>query len=149
MDIKIRTALIGDLDALVNFNQSMARETENKELDSKVLESGVAALINDRNKGFYLVAEQDSQVVGSLMVTNEWSDWRNAVFWWIQSVYILPQYRRKGLYAMLYEEVKLLAKQEGNVCGWRLYVEKDNIIAQMTYKALGMNESHYLMFEES
>jgi ribosomal protein S18 acetylase RimI-like enzyme len=149
MDIKIRTALIGDLDALVNFNQSMARETENKELDSKVLESGVAALINDRNKGFYLVAEQDSQVVGSLMVTNEWSDWRNAVFWWIQSVYILPQYRRKGLYAMLYEEVKLLAKQDGNVCGWRLYVEKDNIIAQMTYKALGMNESHYLMFEES
>ena len=149
MDIKIRTAVISDLNALVNFNQSMARETENKVLDSKVLESGVEALMTDRSKGFYLVAEQDCQVIGSLMVTNEWSDWRNAVFWWVQSVYVLPQYRRKGIYAMLYQEVKLLAKQDGNVCGWRLYVEKDNLIAQQTYKALGMNESHYLMFEES
>ena len=148
MDIKIRTAVISDLDALVNFNQSMAKETENKELDNKVLQSGVGALIDDPTKGFYLVAEQDSQVVGSLMVTNEWSDWRNAVFWWVQSVYILPQFRRKGIYAKLYEEVKSLAKQDGNVCGWRLYVEKVNIIAQQTYKALGMDESHYLMFEE-
>ncbi|MFT5676789.1 MAG: ribosomal protein S18 acetylase RimI-like enzyme [Paraglaciecola sp.] len=149
MDIKIRTALSSDLNALVNFNQSMARETENKELDSKVLESGVGALIADLSKGFYLVVEQDCQVIGSLMVTNEWSDWRNAAFWWIQSVYVLPQYRRKGIYAMLYQEVKLLAKKDGNVCGWRLYVEKDNLIAQKTYEALGMNESHYLMFEES
>ena len=149
MDIKIRTAVISDLNALVNFNQSMARETENKELDNRVLESGVGALIADRSKGFYLVAEQDCQVIGSLMVTNEWSDWRNAVFWWVQSVYVLPQYRRKGIYAMLYQEVKLLAKQDGNVCGWRLYVEKDNLIAQQTYNALGMNESHNLMFEES
>ncbi|KXI30618.1 GNAT family N-acetyltransferase [Paraglaciecola hydrolytica] len=148
MQTNIRIANLQDLAALVDFNQSMALETENKKLDSDVLNKGVGALIADPNKGFYLVAEQDKQVVGSLMVTTEWSDWRNAVFWWIQSVYIVPQCRRQGIYGMLYAQVKELAKQNGNICGFRLYVEKENLIAQRTYEAMGMLESHYLMYEE-
>ncbi|WP_340679863.1 GNAT family N-acetyltransferase [Paraglaciecola sp.] len=148
MQISIRVANRQDLAALVNFNQSMALETENKKLDSDVLNKGVGALMADPNKGFYLVAEQNAQVVGSLMVTTEWSDWRNAVFWWIQSVYILPQNRRQGIYGLLYSKVKELAEQDGNVCGLRLYVEKENVIAQRTYEALGMEQSHYLMYEE-
>jgi ribosomal protein S18 acetylase RimI-like enzyme len=148
MKTNIRIANMQDITALVDFNQSMALETENKKLDSKILNKGVGALVADPNKGFYLVAEQDKQVVGSLMVTTEWSDWRNAVFWWIQSVYIIPQCRRQGIYGLLYAKVKELAEQNGNICGFRLYVEKENVIAQRTYESLGMQESHYLMYEE-
>lgn len=148
MQLNIRIALQKDINSLVDFNQNMALETEQKQLDTTVLTRGVGALVSDPNKGFYLVAEHNERVVGSLMVTTEWSDWRNAVFWWIQSVYIVPQYRRKGIYAQLYAKVKELAKQQGNICGFRLYVEKDNSIAQSTYETLGMHESHYLMYEE-
>jgi ribosomal protein S18 acetylase RimI-like enzyme len=137
-----------DLASLVKFNQLMAWETEQKTLDKIVLCKGVAALVADHNKGFYLVAEQDNNVVGSLMVTTEWSDWRNGVFWWVQSVYISPDFRRQGVYAQLYAEVKILAEQQQNVCGFRLYVEKENLIAQKTYESLGMEKSHYLMYEE-
>jgi ribosomal protein S18 acetylase RimI-like enzyme len=145
----IRLAEIDDIDTLVEFNQQMAMETENKVLDESILKKGVSRLIEDQNKGFYLVAEKDDKVVGSLMVTTEWSDWRNGVFWWIQSVYIGPDFRRQGIYASLYNKVKQLAGEAENVCGYRLYVEKENTIAQQTYKSLGMAESHYLMFEES
>ena len=146
--VKIRVEEQSDLASLVSFNQLMASETEDKTLDEQILRKGVANLIDDKNKGFYLVAEVNQQVVGSLMVTTEWSDWRNAIFWWIQSVYIVPSHRRIGVYAKLYAQVKALAEQEDNVCGFRLYVEKDNLVAQKTYQALGMQESHYLMFEE-
>jgi len=148
MQLNIRVAKDKDIAALVDFNQNMAFETEKKHLDPEVLTKGVGALVADPSKGFYLVAELDDQVVGSLMVTTEWSDWRNAVFWWIQSVYIVPHCRRKGVYAQLYAEVKVLAKEQGNICGFRLYVETENIVAQRTYAALGMHESHYLMYEE-
>jgi len=147
--MQIRLAGIDDIDTLVNFNQQMAMETENKVLNEITLKKGVSRLIEDQNKGFYLVAEQDAQVLGSLMVTTEWSDWRNGVFWWIQSVYVTPAFRRQGIYAKLYAKVKVLAGEAENVCGFRLYVEKENIIAQQTYKTLGMSESHYLMFEQS
>ena len=146
--IKIRVAEKSDLASLVTFNQLMAWETEQKTLDESILSKGVAALIADQNKGFYLVAEQDKKVVGSLMVTTEWSDWRNGVFWWVQSVYISPDFRRQGVYAQLYAEVKSLAEQQQNVCGFRLYVEKENLVAQKTYESLGMEQSHYLMYEE-
>ena len=148
MQTSIRVATLQDLAALVDFNQSMALETEKKQLATAILNKGVGALIADATKGFYLVAEQNSQVVGSLMVTTEWSDWRNGVFWWIQSVYIVPQCRRQGIYGLLYSKVKELAQQNGNVCGFRLYVEKENLVAQRTYEALGMEQSHYLMYEE-
>jgi ribosomal protein S18 acetylase RimI-like enzyme len=146
--VNIRVAEQSDLASLVNFNQLMAWETEQKKLDESTLSSGVAALIADDKKGFYLVAQHNAQVVGSLMVTTEWSDWRNGVFWWIQSVYISPDYRRRGVYAKLYAQVKTLAEQQHDVCGFRLYVEKENIIAQKTYESLGMQQSHYLMYEE-
>ena len=98
--MKIRKATINDQAALVNFNQLMAMETENKQLDTNILTSGVNAVLSDANKGFYLVAETDSQdIAGSLMVTLEWSDWRNSQFWWIQSVYVTPEYRRTGVYS--------------------------------------------------
>ncbi|MFT2092637.1 GNAT family N-acetyltransferase [Paraglaciecola sp. 2405UD69-4] len=143
----LRIASKVDLLTLVEFNQLMAFETEQKTLDEALLTRGVAGLLEDKNKGFYLVAEQDGKVVASLMVTTEWSDWRNSTFWWIQSVYVVPKSRRKGLYSALYNQVKELAKDQ-SVCGFRLYVEKDNFVAQKTYRSLGMDESHYLMFEE-
>lgn len=143
----IRKAQVSDIQSLVNFNQLMAKETEDKQLDSDILTLGVSNLVNDASKGFYLVAEIEGLVVGSLMVTTEWSDWRNSEFWWIQSVYIVPKFRRKGLYSALYNQVKYFGEKAGNVCGYRLYVERENRVAQRTYEALAMGESHYLMFE--
>ena len=146
--LKIRKASNKDLAALVNFNQLMAMETENKKLDTKVLTSGVNAVLSDVNKGFYLVAETDDQdIAGSLMVTLEWSDWRNSQFWWIQSVYVMPKYRRTGVYSTLYNQVKQLAENSEGVCGYRLYVEKDNQIAQTTYQKLGMKATYYDTYE--
>ncbi|GAC15286.1 GNAT family N-acetyltransferase [Aliiglaciecola lipolytica] len=146
--ITIRQASKSDVSALVDFNQAMALETEDKKLNSDVLTAGVSALILDKTKGFYLVAEQQNgEIAGSLMVTFEWSDWRNSQFWWIQSVYVRPQNRRTGIYSMLYEKVKMLAEDTQGVCGFRLYVEHDNQVAQETYKKLGMKASHYYMFE--
>jgi ribosomal protein S18 acetylase RimI-like enzyme len=150
-EINIRFADAGDVGALVSFNQAMARETEAKQLDREVLAAGVEGLLKNEQYGFYVVAEQASaespEAVGSLMVTYEWSDWRNGLFWWIQSVYIKPEFRRRGIYRQLYEFVKEMAAEQG-VCGFRLYVEKENRIAQQTYEQLGMTETHYLMFEE-
>lgn len=150
-EFNIRLGEVRDIETLVDFNQSMARETEAKELDADVLRAGVDNLLKSDEQGFYVVAEtsltSSSEVVGSLMVTYEWSDWRNGNFWWIQSVYIKPEFRRRGIYRRLYEFVKELA-EDRNVCGFRLYVEKENRIAQQTYERLGMSESHYVMYEE-
>jgi len=145
---EIRAAKITDTAALVTFNQDMAMETEGKTLDPATIKPGVAAVFEDKKKGFYVVAEQHEKIVGGLMVTYEWSDWRNAWFWWIQSVYILPEARGTGLYRRMYEFVKDRAAEAGNVCGFRLYVETENIQAQKVYARVGMSQSHYLMYEE-
>lgn len=148
--MKVRKAQVNDLQALVNFNQAMALETENKTLDETVLRAGVAGMLNHPQRGFYLVAENDkNEITGSLMVTYEWSDWRNSTFCWIQSVYIKPEYRRKGVYSSLYQHVQKMVEQDADICGYRLYVETDNVAAQKTYEALGMQHSHYLMYESS
>jgi GNAT superfamily N-acetyltransferase len=147
-EILIRTAKSGDVNSLVEFNQAMALETEGKRLDTQILQSGVEAVFRDERKGFYVVAENDGEIIGGLMVTFEWSDWRNAWFWWIQSVYILPDFRGRGIYRGLYEFVKQQALENKDVCGFRLYVERENVKAQKVYKKLNMEESHYLMFEE-
>ena len=126
----------------------MARETEGKELPYEVIEPGVTGLIHHPEYGFYLVAETQGQIIGSLLVTYEWSDWRNGLLWWIQSVYIPLHWRRCGVYSKLYETTKTLAEKAGNVRGFRLYVEKNNLTAQRAYSALGMKENHYLLFEE-
>jgi len=144
----IRLAVSSDIEALVEFNQAMALETEGKHLDGDTLRKGVEAVFADEKKGFYVVTEDAGQIVGGLMVTYEWSDWRNAWFWWIQSVYILPEARGTKLYSRLYDFVKVRAAEAGNVCGFRLYVETENTHAQSVYDAVGMSRSHYLMYEE-
>jgi len=146
--MNIRRAVQSDSKALAEFNTNMARETEGIELIPSVIGSGVKVMIENPQMGFYLVVEDEGKIQASLMVTTEWSDWRNGLFWWIQSVYVNQQYRRQGLYRKLYEHVKSLAEAENHVCGFRLYVEHDNHIAQKTYRPLGMDETSYKMYEE-
>ncbi len=126
----------------------MAKETEDKELLPDVVKAGVLTLLQHKELGFYLVAESEGKLVGSLMITTEWSDWRNGIFWWIQSVYVEPNSRRKGAFRALYQEVEKLSKEESNVCGYRLYVEKENLAAQAVYRSLGLEETHYRLFEK-
>ena len=146
--MQIRKARKNDIDALIGFNEAMALETEGKSLYTGTLKKGVEAVFEDPKKGFYLVAEEDARVLGGLMITFEWSDWRDAWFWWIQSVYVVPEYRGKGVYSRLYDFAKQEAANAGNTCGFRLYVEKENNHAQRVYKKLGMEETYYLMYEE-
>ena len=145
--VTIRRAEPRDAEAIARFNIAMALETEGKALDPAVISAGVEALLDNPALGFYLVAAAEAQVVASLMITTEWSDWRNGVFWWVQSVYVKPAFRRRGIYRQMYGAVKEMA-QDANVCGFRLYVERENYRAQATYEALGMTETPYRMFEE-
>ena len=146
-NIEIRRATPADVETLVAFNAAMARETEDKDLDLASLRAGINALLKDEALGFYLVADIDGQAVGQLMITTEWSDWRNAHFWWLQSLYVLPDYRRKGVFRHLYSYIQAQAGRAGNVCGLRLYVERTNRHAQQVYVNLGMELSHYDMYE--
>jgi len=146
--MNIRLARESDAAALVEFNQAMALETEGKTLDKQILQSGVESVFHDEKKGFYVVAEEDGRIIGGLMITFEWSDWRDGWFWWIQSVYILPEARGRGMYRLLYDFVKQAAREKRDVCGFRLYVEKENAHAQKVYEKLGMEATYYLMYEE-
>jgi GNAT superfamily N-acetyltransferase len=145
--LRIRAAESRDTDVLADFNVAMALETENRQLDPPTVQAGVAGMFAQPQLGFYLVAELDQRVVGSLMVTYEWSDWRNKCFWWIQSVYVEPAYRRQGIFTRLFQAVRTQASRRDDVCGLRLYVEQHNRIAQSTYTSLGMDETHYDMYE--
>ena len=139
--LNIRKAAPLDLEILKLFNEKMALETEGKKLDSQTLEQGIRELLTNEDQGFYLIAEDlDRKAVASLAITYEWSDWRNGLFWWIQSVYVREEFRRKGVFSNLYKTVKMRAKKEANVCGVRLYVEQFNNIAQSTYSSLGMKK---------
>lgn len=146
--MNIRKAVAADLTDIVNFNQAMAMETEGLQLDTATLTKGVSTLLENPAKGFYLVADIDGEIAGSLMVTFEWSDWRAKDYYWIQSVYIRPEHRRKGIYTRLYQAVKDMAAAAGGAASFRLYVEQENANAQHTYEALGMEKSYYLMYEE-
>ncbi len=146
-EIEVRRAGLSDLDTLVSFNAAMAFETEDKGLDEEKLRSGVLAALNNETLGFYLLAEIDGRTTGQLMITTEWSDWRNAYFWWIQSVYVAPEFRRRGVYRALDRQVREDAQAAGDVCGIRLYVERTNHRAQQVYVNLGMSRSHYDMYE--
>jgi GNAT superfamily N-acetyltransferase len=147
MDITIRHAAASDAVIIAEFNARMAKETENLNLDRELLRRGTEALLADLSKGAYYLAETGETVIGQLMITYEWSDWRNATYWWIQSVYVLPEYRMHGVFRKLYQHIESLARTCGDVCGLRLYVDASNKRAQQTYKALGMNHSHYQMME--
>jgi ribosomal protein S18 acetylase RimI-like enzyme len=147
-ELTIRPAIAGDADALAAFNIAMARETEGKRLRPDVVGAGVRRMLAEPGLGFYLVAEAGGKVVGSLMVTTEWSDWRNGRFWWIQSVYVVTEWRRRGVFRALYAHVKALAAAAPDVCGFRLYVEHENADAQATYRQLGMEMTDYRLMEE-
>ncbi len=147
-NIQTRRARIEDADLIIGFQCAMALETENKTLSVETVSSGVKGVMTRPELGFYVIAESDNKVAGSLLVTPEWSDWRNGYFWWVQSVYVAPKYRRLGIYRMLYNHVKQQAETEPNVVGFRLYVERDNITAQRAYENLGMHPAHYMMYEE-
>jgi ribosomal protein S18 acetylase RimI-like enzyme len=146
--LTIRRAVEADADAIIRFNMAMALETEQKVLPENKIRPGVTALFRKPEYGFYLVAVSGDRVVGCLMVTCEWSDWRNGLFWWIQSVYVIPEFRRSGVYRSMYTTLRELAAGTPDHCGFRLYVEKENVTAQETYTALGMNETRYALFEE-
>ena len=143
----IRPAVPADLPTIASFNREMALETENLELDPDRLLAGVGAVLADPSKGFYLLAEADGRLSGQLLLTYEWSDWRNGVFWWIQSVYVRTEDRGRGVFRALYEEALRQAEQAGNVCGVRLYVERSNSRAQRTYERLGLQRTEYEMYE--
>lgn len=146
--IIIRNANKDDISMIVKFNSAMAIETEDKELDSVTVNKGVEAVLNNTELGLYFIAESNGVTIGQLLITKEWSDWRNAEFWWIQSVYVHPDFRNKNVYKMLYSKVIRTAKESGKICGIRLYVDKNNTIAQKVYSKLGMTESNYIFFEE-
>lgn len=144
----IRRATTDDVAALAEFNRGIARETEGIELKPEVISAGIERFLNRPEYGFYLVAEAAGEVVGSLMITMEWSDWRNGLIWWIQSVYVSADFRRQGVYRRLYATVKEMAKSEPDVCGFRLYVERENEVAQNVYHSVGMSKTPYRIFEE-
>ena len=135
-------------EVIARFNQAMALETENKVLEHDVILPGVMTMLLDGSLGFYLVALKENSIVGSLGVTFEWSDWRNGLFWWIQSVYVETEHRSEGVFSSMYKTVKTLAKEDSRSCGIRLYVEKKNDKAFYTYNRLGMQETHYRLLEE-
>lgn len=145
---QIRTATLDDLAFLHASNMALAWETEDKRLDAATLEKGLTHLLQDPSKGFYIIVEVEGRPVGNLMITVEWSDWRNAPMWWFQSVYILPDFRGQHLFSLMYNYIRDRARTEGARV-LRLYVEKENVRAQQVYAAMGMAESHYLMYEEN
>lgn len=145
--MKIRTANVSDSTIIARFNAAMAVESEGINLDRDVLTAGVGEALADSGKAFYLLSEVDGIPVGQLMVTYEWSDWRNGWIWWIQSVYVAPEHRRKGIYRGLYHKLKKMAADAGNVRGIRLYVMRDNAVAKRTYESLGMHHSEYDLYE--
>ncbi len=146
-EILIRPATLEDAEFLVRGNASMALETEGRVLDTQTLRAGVCSVFDDAARGFYLIAEVDGQPAGQMMITYEWSDWRNGAFWWIQSVYTLPEWRGRGVFKALYWHVESLARESGGVCGLRLYVEAHNQRAQAAYERCGMKKAVYRMFE--
>jgi GNAT superfamily N-acetyltransferase len=147
IELSIRQAILDDLDIIADFNVALARETENLELDSARVRAGVEALLRDPAKGSYFVAMSGRQVVGQLLITHEWSDWRNGDFWWLQSVYVRPDFRRRGVFKALFEFARAEALRAGDVCGFRLYMEINNDRARATYRSMGMKETHYNVFE--
>src|SRR5436190_5161215 len=147
MEIRINEATVTDAPPIIEFQQAMARETESIELDGPVVTRGVHAVFDDASRGRYFVAEAAGEVIASLLITYEWSDWRNGNVWWIQSVYVRPAFRRRGIYARMYEHVKAIAERDANIRGIRLYVDRRNTPAQDVYRRCGMNGEHYLVFE--
>lgn len=147
MNLQIRRATLDDAEMIVRMNAALAEETEHLELNPQRLMHGVQAVLQDCSKGFYTVAEVERLIVGQMMVTFEWSDWRNATIWWVQSVYVRPEYRRRGIYKKLYNTLFVEAESRKEIGGLRLYVSNENTSAQEVYQRLGLRKSHYDLYE--
>jgi ribosomal protein S18 acetylase RimI-like enzyme len=147
MSVAVRRAGPEDAAVIAEFNRRLAEETEGKALDAALLRAGVEAGLADEAKALYFVAEDGGDVIGQLMLTREWSDWRNGWMWWIQSVYVRADARRRGTFRALYRFAHEAAKADPGVIGLRLYVEHANGAAQQTYQRLGMTRTGYLVFE--
>ena len=144
--ITIRKAKQSDVETIVDFQQKMAWETEQLTLVNEIVTKGVNAVFENTTRGQYWITEENNVIIASLLITYEWSDWRNTNVWWFQSVYVLPAFRRTGIFRSMYAQVKKEAVKQG-IAGLRLYVEANNLRAQKTYEALGMKSEHYTMYE--
>ena len=147
MDISIRQAVGSDAPLIADYNQRLAQETEGLRLNPTCVRAGVAALLKDPAKGVYFVAEVDQAVVGQLMITYEWSDWRNGNLWWIQSVYVAEPFRGSGVFRALFNHVFNLANAQPEVSGLRLYMDAHNSRARQAYEGLGLKQTNYQVFE--
>ena len=145
----IRNATRDDVAFLADCNLAMAWESEQKPLERDVLTRGIVAVFDHPERGFYIVAERGGKRAGSLLITHEWSDWRNGGWWWIQSVYVMPDARRRGVFTTMYRAIESRARATTGVIGLRLYVEKENTGAQRTYEALGMEPTHYSLYQRA
>jgi len=145
--ICIRRARLNDARVIAQFNAALALETEHRELDLNRVLRGVRALLRDRAKGIYFVAEINRTLAGQVLITYEWSDWRNGNFWWIQSVYVRPEFRGLGVFKTLFAHIQRLAHTRKDVCGLRLYVERENTNAKRAYKKLGLKKTSYELLE--
>ncbi len=143
----VRKAVLKDAQQIIRFQQAMALETEDIVLDPETVMHGVNAVFSDLAKGTYFIAEEDGEVIASLLTTFEWSDWRNGTVLWIQSVYVIPGFRRKGVYRALYLHIKHMVEQDKMLKGIRLYADKSNLTAQQVYEKLGMTADHYQLYE--
>lgn len=143
----VRKANKEDISQIVRFQLAMARETEGIELDPSTVKKGVSAVLEDSSKGHYYLVEREEEIIGSLLTTYEWSDWKNGTIIWIQSVYVLPAQRRKGVYSKMYLHIKNQVLNSKEFNGIRLYADKNNKPAHKTYQKLGMNKDHYVTFE--
>jgi len=146
-NVKTRQAGAADVETIASFQCRLAAESENLTLDPGTVRKGVQAVVNDPNRGRYWLAVVDGQTVACLMILHEWSDWRNAAVWWIHSLYVLPEFRRRGVLKALYGRLRSLVEADPSLCGLRLYVEKDNRTAMAAYEALGMDGRHYKLYE--
>jgi GNAT superfamily N-acetyltransferase len=145
--VEIRVANRSDSERIAVFQVEMAMETEGMTLDPEVVSRGVEAVFSDPKRGTYFVARTEGETVGSMLVTHEWSDWRNGNIWWLQSVYILPAFRRKKIFSKMYSYLRKKVEEDENLLGIRLYVDKTNTAARKVYERLGMDGDHYLTYE--
>ena len=151
--VNIRRATMADVDTISTFNAALARETEGRRLNDLLLRAGVESLLQDSSKGWYAVAVNSlgvdqSKIIGQILITFEWSDWRNGYFWWLQSLYVDQHYRQQGIFRQLYEYVWEQAQANPEkVCGFRLYVERENHQAHQVYAKIGFQETMYRMHE--
>lgn len=144
---KIRPAVPADAATIARFQEQMAKETEGITLDAEVVGKGVNSIFGDSSRGIYYVLEVEGRIIASLLITYEWSEWRNGQVWWIQSVYVEKDFRGQGIFKRLYAYIQSLAASDENICGIRLYVDNTNTAAQKVYQSIGMNGDHYKVYE--